>query len=57
VSYLKKRKPFGSRLLFSRKGLALSKIMRESFEERPILLKFKEGEKFNHRNTIEYFED
>ena len=29
----------------------------ETFEERPILLKFKEGENFNHRNTLKYFED
>jgi hypothetical protein len=24
----------------------------ESFEERSILLKFKEGDNFNHRNTL-----
>jgi len=29
----------------------------ETFEEYPILSKFKEGEKFNRRNTLEYFED
>jgi len=29
----------------------------ETFEECPILSKFKEGENFNRRNTSEYFED
>jgi hypothetical protein len=29
----------------------------ETFEERPILLKFKEDENFNRRNTLKYFED
>ncbi len=29
----------------------------ETFKERSILLKFKEGENFNHRNTLKYFED
>ena len=29
----------------------------ETFEERPILLKFKKGENFNNRNTLKYFED
>jgi hypothetical protein len=35
----------------------LSGIDRETFEERPILPKFKEGENFNRRNTLKYFED
>jgi len=29
----------------------------ETFEEHPILLKFKKGENFNRRNTLKYFED
>jgi len=29
----------------------------KTFEERPILLKFKEGDNLNHRNTLKYFED
>ena len=29
----------------------------ETFEEYPILLKFKEGENLNRRNTVKYFED
>ncbi len=29
----------------------------ETFEEHPILLKYKEGDNFNHRNTLKYFED
>jgi len=29
----------------------------ETFEEHPILFKFKEGENFNRRNILEYFED
>jgi len=32
-------------------------IFYETFEERPILSKFKEGENFNRRNTLKYFED
>ena len=31
-------------------------IFQETFEERPILLKFKEGDSFNHRDTLKYFE-
>jgi len=30
---------------------------KETFEEHPTLPKYKEGENFNHRNTLEYFED
>jgi hypothetical protein len=30
--------------------------LRETFEEHPILSKFKEGENFNRRNTLKYFE-
>ncbi len=30
---------------------------RETLEKCSILVEFKEGEIFNHRNTIEYFED
>jgi len=29
----------------------------ETFEKRSILFKVKEGENFNHRNTLKYFED
>jgi len=29
----------------------------EIFEEYPILAKYKEGDNFNHRNTLKYFED
>ncbi len=29
----------------------------ETFEEHSILSKFKEGENFNRRNTLKYFED
>jgi len=29
----------------------------ETFEERPVLFKFKEGKNFNRRNTLQYFED
>ena len=29
----------------------------EMFEECPILAKYKEGDNFNRRNTLEYFED
>jgi hypothetical protein len=29
----------------------------ETFAEYSILLKFKEGENFNRRNTLKYFED
>jgi hypothetical protein len=29
----------------------------ESFEEHPILAKYKEGDNFSHRNIYEYFED
>jgi hypothetical protein len=29
----------------------------ETFEERPILPKYKEGDNFNRRNTRKYFED
>jgi len=32
-------------------------IKLEIFEKCSFLFKFKEGENFNHRNTIEYFED
>ena len=32
-------------------------IFQKTFEEHPILLKFKEGDNFNHRNTLKYFED
>jgi len=31
--------------------------LNETFEERPILSKYKEGDNFNHRNTLKYFED
>jgi len=30
---------------------------RETFEKCSILFKVKEGENFNHRNTLKYFED
>ncbi len=30
---------------------------RETFEERPIMPKYKEGNNFNRRNTRKYFED
>jgi len=29
----------------------------ETFEEHPILAKYKEGDNFNQRNTLKYFED
>jgi hypothetical protein len=29
----------------------------EAFEEHPILAKYKEGDNFNRRNTLRYFED
>ena len=29
----------------------------ETFEEHPILAKYKEGDNFNRRNTCKYFED
>ena len=29
----------------------------ETFEEHTILAKYKEGDNFNHRNTLKYFED
>jgi len=29
----------------------------EAFEKRSILFKVKEGENFNRRNTLKYFED
>jgi hypothetical protein len=32
-------------------------LLKEAFEERSILSKFKEGENFNRRNTLKYFED
>jgi hypothetical protein len=31
--------------------------VKETFEKRQFLFKFKKGENFNQRNTIEYFED
>jgi len=40
--------------------MAVAKINKsdaESFKERSLLLKFKEGENFNRRNTFKYFED
>jgi len=39
------------------RGGGLQRILSETFEEHQILLKFKEGENFNHRNTLRYFED
>ena len=29
----------------------------ETFEECPVLYEFKEGDNFNRRNTLKYFED
>jgi hypothetical protein len=34
-----------------------ARILYETFGKCPILFKAKEGDNFNHRNTIEYFED
>jgi hypothetical protein len=39
-------------LISSEEKLDLFQWQRETFEERPILAKYKEGDNFNRRNTL-----